>query len=565
MKKIKLSPEEAEKRYANWLKMIIDVIKPQNLWLYGGRGTGKSTDIIAERSIDIIHDMPRACFAFVSDTYVNLMTNIVPAVLLGWQRKGFFEGYHYVVDKAPPDHWEQPHLKTFDYKHTISTFNGCKFFLTSLDRPSSNAGLSVTHHFGDESKYLKKAKLNKLFPTLRGDALLYGHSHYFMGQTFCSDLPNPSLGEDDWMLDMEENMDKEIIIKIVQASLIVNDIRLELIDAERKNAGDKTIDNINKKLERWEERLRKIRQSSSFFYIVSSFANADILTLDYFHKLLDTLDFEDFKTAVVSIVMKLEKGTRFYAALADKHFYSDGYNYKYYDQHGIKDDITQTSKGLKHIKHDHLLEAGFDAGNMMSLVVGQDYDNNIRILKNIYTLTPEWIRELADKFIEFFNPHKRKILHLYYDRSANQYSKAKRDFATKLKKSIESQPDANGKLKRTGWTVLLMSVGQSNITHEQEFDLMNEIMTGRNRNLPKLLIDAHECRELKSAMELAPLMRNDKGRIQKDKSSEKRLPLRRLPAESTNFTDAFKYLVCKRKYLRVIKAMKTNFGSVAVR
>ncbi|MEI6436781.1 MAG: hypothetical protein WCP32_18300 [Bacteroidota bacterium] len=124
--------------------------------MYGGRGIAKNTDILSKRAIDIIYDMPRGSFAFVSDTYVNLMTNIIPAILLGWEgRMKFLENYHFVVDTEPPANWKKPLVKTFSFKHSISTFNGCKFFLTSLDRPSTNAGISVVHHFGDESKFFE--------------------------------------------------------------------------------------------------------------------------------------------------------------------------------------------------------------------------------------------------------------------------------------------------------------------------------------------------------------------------------------------------------------------------
>ena len=114
LKIIKTDQDDSEIRYANWIKTIIDLIKPKNLVFIGGRGTAKSTDIIAERSIDICYDMPRAPFAFVADTYVNLMTNIVPAILLGWERKKWFEYDpvknfgHYVVDSQPPSGWPQP-------------------------------------------------------------------------------------------------------------------------------------------------------------------------------------------------------------------------------------------------------------------------------------------------------------------------------------------------------------------------------------------------------------------------------------------------------------------------
>ncbi len=559
MRRINVSTEEADLRYSNWISTLIDILKPANLYLIGGRGTAKSTDILAKRTIDVIYDMPRASFAFVSDTYVNLMTNIIPAIILGWEsRHNFYENYHFVVDKEPPEYWPRPLIKTFSFKHTLSTFNGCKFFLTSLDRPSANAGISVVHQFGDESKYLIEEKLNKLFPTLRGDYNLYGNSHYFMGQTFCSDMPDPSVGESDWMLRMEKKMDRDQIRMILQAAFVLNEINIEMLYCLKKGDDPKKIKALKDKQQRWLDRLAKIRMGSTFFYIVSSFANADILTLKYFYNLIETLEFEEFKTAVLSIRKSLEKGARFYGALGEKHFYSDGYNYDYYDQFGIRGNVSQSSAGLRHIQPDKLLEGGFDAGNMMSLVVGQEQGNTYRILKGMYTITPQWIRELGDNFIQFFEPHKKKILHLYHDRSTNQYRKSGRDFATQLKHDIEF----NRQGSRTGWLVQLMSVGQGNITHADEFNLMNIMMGEKDKRLPSLLIDKFECRELKSQLEITPVTKNSKGEIQKVKKGDK-LPSARLPMESTNFCDAFKYLICRPKWIAIAKQKRAmSLGSI---
>jgi len=82
----------------------------------------------------------------------------------------------------------------------------------------------VVHIFGDEAKYLKQEKLNKLFPALRGDYRLFGHSHYFMGQTFCSDMADPNNLEYDWMLQMEKNMDRRQILRILQTAIVLNEI-----------------------------------------------------------------------------------------------------------------------------------------------------------------------------------------------------------------------------------------------------------------------------------------------------------------------------------------------------
>lgn len=561
---MKLREDEHDIQFSNWIKTNIFLAKPRDLYLYAGRGTGKTTDILAGRAEDVVREMPRGMFGFTSDTYMNLMTNIVPNIMQGWeQRYDFYEGIHFVVDQEPPADWDRPFFsRTFNYKHTISTWNGCKFFLTSLDRPSANAGLSLVHIFGDESKYLREKKLNKLFPTLRGNPKYFGHSPYFLGKTFVSDMANPLIGEDDWMLRMEQNMDKDRVIKAIQAGIVVNEIELELHEAREKNAEGVKIHNIERNLARWTERWTEARMKTIFFSSVSSYANADILTGDYFDNLMKTLDFEEFKTAVLSIRKTLAGNERFYAKLEDKHFYGDGYDYTLIDRHGLRDTIQETSLMLKYCNHREPLEAGFDSGNMLSLVIGQPKGiNEYRIIKNFYTIPPKWLRELADNFVEYFKHHQNKVLYLWYDRAANAYRSVGQDVATKLKMAIEK--DRFG--RNTGWEVKLMSIGQGDILHTQEYDLMNVVLGEEKQNFPKLRIDQYNCKELKSSMEMAPLLKATTGRekVMKDKSSEKLAPAR-LPLESTNMSDAFKYLMCRAEWLKALEYTQVRDYSVKV-
>jgi len=557
-KTLKLNNSNTELRYANWLKMVIDLIAPKNLYLFAGRATGKTSDIMAERSQDIVFDMPRAPFALVGDTYMNLVTNVCKALFEGWQRKQWIEDIHYVVDKAPPTHFKKPYNRLISYKHTISVFNGCTFNLVSMDRPSTGAGNSYVHLFGDESKYLKKEKLNKLTPAIRGDYIRFGHSPYYRGQTFTSDSANPMHNEDDWMYDMEKAMNKKQILQILDCAFILNDIRKEhYIAFNEQNSVE--LEKVNKKLERWEERFRKIRKNSTFFYVVSSYVNADILTEEFFDDLYKDLEIEEYKISVLSIRSKLEPGAMFYGNLDKHHFFDDGYNYDYYDKFSLTETIKEISSGLRYVQHDQPLEAGVDFGNMMSMYIGQEQEHVDRGLKFFYTLSPEWIRHLADKFIAFFAPHQAKILKMRYDRAGNNYNEANEDLASKLKNAI--QTDEYG--KPTGWHVILESRNQRNVTHQEEFDLCVEMMGETNRNLPKLLIDKHNCREVKSSLEKAPLKRNSKGMIEKDKSSEKTLPLKKLPMESTNPSDAFKYYICKPKYLAIVKNKNASHSYTA--
>ena len=89
------------------------------------------------------------------------------------------------------------------------------------------------------------------------------------------------------------------------------------------------------------------------------------------------------------------------------------------------------------------------------------------------------------------------------------------------------------------------------------------MLTGRNKDLPQILIDGFECRELKSSLELAP-MDKSKGKIVKVKKSEK-LPLKRLPLESTNASDAFKYWICRKRFIKILKGKTVAIGDPKVR
>jgi hypothetical protein len=490
---------------------------------------------------------------FTSDSYINLMTNIIPGVVKGLQeRYGFYEGSHFVVDKAGPKGWELPYYpRVFDFKHTISTHNGCFFYLTSMDRPSSNAGLTVVHIFGDEAKYLKIDKLNKLFPTLRGDPKVFGHSPIYLGKTFLSDMANPLVGEDPWMQEMAGKMDKEQIVTSLQAGIVVNEIITELTDAQRLG-NLKELGNIQLKLKRWQERHRKIRFGSTFYYCASSFCNVDILTLEYFLNLAGTLTREEFNTAVLGIPTFMERGKLFYPALKDRHFYSDGTDFDEIDRWGMLGGLHPTSKLLRYLQPDESIDAGFDAGNMCSLVMGQRIGRDYRILKSLYSLPPDHIDELGAEFVDYFARHRKKILRLYHDRATNQYSKVKKDQASALKRAIEYDRGGN----KTGWRVDLMSIGQGNIEHATEYDFMIQLMSGNNDKLPRLLIDQYNCREVKSSMEQAVITYLG-GKLKKKKTSES-LSVARLPMESTNMSDAVKYLLCRREWLALLRGNKTE-------
>jgi hypothetical protein len=256
---------------------------------------------------------------------------------------------------------------------------------------------------------------------------------------------------------------------------------------------------------------------------------------------------EGVDTNLLSIPQKLTADQKFYCTLSARDFYHDGTRNDVLEKHPYGWDPDCTI--LRYLDTNSPIDGGMDDGNMKSLLIGQRKGREYRVLKELYTLPPENERQLADKFLAYFKHHKCKLLRLYYDRAMNAYQKVGNSAMQRIKKAIEYDADGN----RTGWRVQLMSLGQGTIYSNTEYNFFSSLFA---RDLQKqlfvLLIDAQNCPNLKAEMENAPVKvvkdeRSGRKEIRKDKRGE-RLPAARLPQESTNLTDALKYLILRREW-----------------
>lgn len=544
--RVSIDDTDVNGAFASWLFQMIFLIAPKHLRIIAGRATAKTSEIIAQRSQDVMYDMPKSYQVLVSDTYINALKNIVPTLLEGWKRRGWREGIHYVTDKRPPSHFRLPYKPVESYKHTISVFNGCFVNLGSLDQPGGLAGGSYQHMYADEARLLKFDKLKKLMPAIRGEYTIFGHSVYYRGSTFTTDMPNIMDGDDDWILNDEKNMNMDQVRLALEVGLVLNEIKKQILAC--KQVGDyDSIEKLKNNLVRWTEKWIRVRKDLTFFYVVSSLVNVDILTEGYFSDSLKALGVEEFKSAILSLKVNLKKGEKFYGNLGEHHFYEDGIINAYYDKFSLTDEIEESSLALRYVDRKQKLEAGADFGDMCSLVVGQTRGNYLYCQKEFHTLAPENEIQLGKKFVSFFKNHEYKVLDLYYDRSGNQNSKTKRDWATALKNAIEFQNGVS-----TGWVVNLMSLNQSTIYQEEEYNFAKVLMGETNPFLVKLRIDKFQCKCLKSSLELTKIKIKTSitgsKTIHKDKSSES-LALHLRPMFSTNYSDAFKYLVYRRDFV----------------
>ena len=568
------SPQEvATVQYMNKMAQIAALVSPRNLYAELGRGSSKTTDILTERMLAIVFDMPGAPCAWISDTFANLTQNVIPTVLESLERKGYREGVHYVIEKQPPqfneaekaelEDWLKPHFwkprnRIISYKRVIIFFTGTNFTFGSLDRPSTLAGRSYVHLIGDEAKYFKETKVSTMLKGVRGYPE-YAGSVFYRGVTFTSDVGDPSrIGEYDWLGKYAKTMDVDAIILVMKAGLVYNEAMRTFLAAKERWRQTQTPKDFaecrrllaiaNDWYKRWI--LLRLRKESSNFYIrASSFVNVDILSAEWFADAIKG-DVPDLKTAILSMRASISSGDRFYAALREEHFYLDGKSEEAYERLSLRD--SEDCTVLRYLDTSRPLRAGVDFGNMCSMVVGQDglFKGRpcVRCLKFLYTLAPEYVAELGRKFRTYFAAHKNKILYLYYDRAGNQYSKVGKSQVGELKKAIEVDGETG---RRTGWTVHLMSLHQATITQAEEYAFMLKLLGEDNPRLPIIRIDYYAAKELRLSLQNAKTTVKE-NIVYKNKNSE-RLPVADLPTKSTNPSDAFKYFCMTKDLMAIAK------------
>lgn len=538
--------------YLNEYAMAAAKCMPQNFIGVLGRASAKTTQFQAMRIQQAVQECPGAPFVWVCDTYTNLHKNVIPSVLEGLRFLGWEVNERFVIDRIPPEEWQKRMYNVFDkFKQVMTFWNGFTFTFVSLDRPSIGAGRSYVGLFGDEVKYWPEEKFTNIRKAVRGYRVRYGNSPWYRSLSLTTDMPNPNhIGEYTWVMKLVKLMDKERVMKLYEAADDLNDANEQYVKNLAKGDERRTeldLRNIERKKERWTD----LRRGTTLFMVASTLINADVLGEEFFQEEI-AAGLEGLDTNIFSIPQKLQADQLFYTTLSARDFYQDGNSMKVLDGHeyGWEQDCTV----LNYLNKERPLDGGMDDGNMKSLVIGQHQGQTYRVLKEFYTLPPDNERQLADAFLRYFAKHPTRLLRLYHDRAMNNYQRQGNDMARRIKACIEVRADGT----RTGWHVQLMSRGQGNIGSHQEYNFFSALFAGQlKRRLFTLLIDAQNCPNLKAEMESCPIVvaedkRTGRKEVRKQKKGDK-LPTHRLPQESTNLTDALKYLIMRPDWVNIWK------------
>lgn len=545
-----------EESYNNKVQLRGQRVDANVMILNAGRALGKTT-FMADRMVRVGNDLPGETSVLVNKTYVSLLSNVVPNILSTWHKPVgpnnepmFKEGEDYVMGTSQlPKHFKHPIRPPAYPKHTITMADGHVYQLAASDQPESVAGQSFVHAFIEELKHNKGEKLKtRLFPSIRGAKGKARQSAYFEGITGVSDTARVDLGEDNWFEEYEKVMNWELINEIATVSKRVNDTLVDLeidqfkikkeTDAASVRQLQTKINKHTKFLSNWQPRLAIMRQVATYYISASTFINKDFLGPKFFKTQLDSMSIDDFLTAICNIAQKRVTNMFFAGYNHHVHGFDDSYKYNSILSLDLKDSFKVTSDLLKYFDSSQPLILGYDPGYFSSIITCQfnRRANEFRALKEFYHYDQLPQGELARQIWDFYGPYlKTKKIILYYDRAGNK----RREVQDKITTDTRL---LKAELERYGFKVEMKNEKQRTIFYYEHYKLFELLFSNKFRNIPKVLVDLNECKNLNSSIYLTPVKKDD-GKIEMDKTSEKRVAWQYQAGLTTQLSSAFMYVL----------------------
>ncbi len=520
-----------KKAYFNPGQLYVHEISPNSKTLVCGRRFGKSDGLMGPDLLYDIQHMPKATGWIYQATFKQLLARTIPATLAFLERYGYREDFHFFVGRKAPKwmKFDLPYIQPRDWSQCIHFYNGTVIHMLSQDvRYSAN---SLTADFGkvDEGRSIKKEKMvEEAMPTLSGSHPFFESFHKWKGITILSDMPTSKQGQ--WVVDMENRMDTELIKAIEGNIALINDIK-----AKYRYMPELPV-NARDEIKKLRSELFLFRRNAFLYKEYDTIENIELLGEDYIKEQKRILPPVTFQTSIMNRrIRKLTDG--FYPNLdPDMHYY-DAYDNSYIDN-------LRTDRGtfdFKKIREDNCLADG-DIDPDYPLAISLDYNANInwiitgqrqepemKTLSSIFVKFNQKLRSLCKKWCEYYKYIVNKEVIYYYNETALEKGYADEE--------SESFADiVYNVLTNNGWTVQMVFIGKT-WSHKLKHQYIDDALTGRKYLLPRF--NSQNNQFLLPAMEMTGT-RYGKTGFEKDKSGEKLGETEDNPLElRTDGTDAW--------------------------
>ena len=505
-----------------------------SLW---SRATGKST-LIAWLIHLIVTKMPRSCWGIVGSTYAQILTRTLPSTIAALERLGYFKDVHYFIGRKPPPawNWPEPFQRPVRYDHFIIFYTGAGFHLISQDgNGSSSRGLNLDGYIGDEALLLDREKLGTdVIASNRGNKDVWKHCPLHHGKFLFSSMPWGDQGK--WLLEDSAYYDRDGNPFSATRDAMIK-LQLEFVDSRSTTTRLKLYEEIlalsaklcfyvnPKKLKSQGKEIPR----GLLYSEANIFDNLVNLGIPYLEE--QRRELSDF-VFLIEILNQRPKSVEagFYPRLAAHH--AQECPATSYVQ-GLDFNLAKLRVHDSRMDGDcrsHLpIRGAVDWGSKIStLTTAQIHDDarEYRFLKGLYVKHPKLINDLADQYLKHYEYHLKKEFHFIED---SEWGNARKPDA-----DLTYNQQFAARLKANGWRVRHFNLGRVP-SYQRRYHLAHELLGEEDARQLRIRFNKVNCKDVLTALSLAPIKQDSRGEIAKDKSSERKLTL---PGqEATHFTD----------------------------
>ena len=532
--------EEVKKVHLNAPQLLYWLVQASITVLLWGRGTGKTIGPGALFTLRNAMKMPRGIHGIACTTYEKLLNMVVPKLIDGWEKLGYYENVHFWVRKYAPEklHIDKPYRAPRTAENIIHWFNGSANRLLSTDRAGIANAQDLDSLYLDEVRLMKGPIVKDTIKTVRGGADIFGHLSEHGSILMTTDLPQDPRGY--FLFDWEKEMDRDAVEKVMQIAA-----RVELLEQQLEELGQKRgRKKIEKLIEYYNEALNELRKNLVYVSYASTLDNVHSLGIRQIENWKRSLSDFDFTISVLSKkVANIEKGY-YQGYVDDDHGYYalneafiDSIDRKSY-AHGVQKDCRWDAD--LDVLAPLEIACDYNAG-INWVAIGQDKGASYNIINSMYVEAPRKIKHLVedfDRYYKFKKSYNNTVIY-HYDHTA---------VSRNAKDDITYKDEWINCLTELGWRVIPNYIGQA-LSHHSRFLLWQSHFDDSDTRTQQFRINLSNNEKLIIGMGNAGVI-NKAGTFFKDKSTEKDKDFP--PSEATHSTEAMDTLVTAKQRSRLI-------------
>jgi hypothetical protein len=518
------------------LRFVVQAPSSSNsVW---GRATGKSTKI-AWLMHRIVTEMPRSCWGLVGSTYTQMLTRTLPSTIAGLREIGYHKDVHYFIGRKPPPSWgwPAPFQAPVKYDNFIIFYTGAGFHLVTQDGGGgSSRGMNLDGWLADEALLLDREKLTTdVIASNRGNVDRWPKAAMHHGKFLFSSMPWGDQGK--WLLEdslyyQQDGRD----FQAIRDTMIK--LQLEFVDTRVKSTRLKLYGEIHHLSGQLRFYPNKKAMGKGKTYIPKGLLYSEANIFDNLTNVgvgfleLQRRELSDFVFNIEILNKRpttVEEG--FYPKLSIAHHARECPANDYVA--GLSFDVEKLKKRDSRLDGDCRprlpIRGAVDWGSKISTLTTAQLHADVSeyaFLQGFYVKHPKLIDDLADLFLTHYQYHEYKVFDFIKDNEwGNQRSP---------NSNLTYNEQFSERLREGGWRVRMFDQGRVP-DYAERYRIAYELLGEKDARQLRIRFNKVGCKDVLTAMSMAPIRLGSKGQTEKDKTSERKLTV---PGqEATHFTD----------------------------